>query len=147
MKMTSPPMAKRMCSGKAPRRGAAEVRPKAKEVRRLQGASTELRVVRRAPQAGGSRGCLTPLASSPDPLRELLYTIPLGSGYINAVWSCGPPSHSDPADPRLFERGGGRRWCSKCAKAHPGAVPAAAKAASNKADGTADKADDTADKA
>ena len=28
-----------------------------------------------------------------------------------------------------------------------GAVPAAAKAASNKADGTADKADDTADKA
>ena len=43
----------------------------------------------------------------------------------------------------LSVRGGGRRWCSTCAEAHPGAVSGAAKTESNKAVKTEkNKADD-----
>jgi hypothetical protein len=50
-------------------------------------------VVNRAPQAGGSRGFFDPLGASPDPLKELLYTLSLGNRYIN---SCVGLPHTRP---------------------------------------------------
>jgi hypothetical protein len=44
-------------------------------------------VVPRAPQAGGSRVFLTPLATSPDPLNESRYKLSLGNRCVNAVWT------------------------------------------------------------
>jgi hypothetical protein len=37
--------------------------------------------------AGGSTGCLTPLANSPDSLRESLYKISVGYCYKSSVWT------------------------------------------------------------
>jgi hypothetical protein len=55
----------------------------------------------RVPQAGGSRGFLTPWKPRPTPLRGPQYKVSLGNCCVNAVWtpltleSCGPQARAE----------------------------------------------------
>ena len=54
---------------------------------RNQSAVMQRMVEAGAPQAGGSRGFLAPLAASPDPLREPRYNLPSGNRGLSPVWT------------------------------------------------------------